>query len=203
MLNKCSIQYILRNDVPRAVIKLKVIIFFWSSSTPLICRSNFISLPTEKEKKNNGLRSQILWDYNYKATFAFVLGKINLFLAVNYMLEINIKLAAWNWLSLSAVREHCSESCVQVLLMLSDTWTELRTILMGFIISFFFRCGIARRVSTLSPPTLTISTTWSCGSTYPRTLQTGDNMVMLSFVHCHWLLSTEQFFFFLILKGTE
>lgn len=112
------------------------------------------------------------------------------------MLEINIKLAAWNWLSLSAVREHCSESCVQVLLMLSDTWTELRTILMGFIISFFFRCGIARRVSTLSPPTSTISTTWSCGSTYPRTLQTGDNMVMLSFVHCHWLLSTEQFFFF-------
>lgn len=30
--------------------------------------------------------------------FTFVLGKINLFLAVNYMLEINIKLAAWNGL---------------------------------------------------------------------------------------------------------
>lgn len=115
------------------------------------------------------------------------------------MLEINIKLADWNWLSLSAMREHCSESCVQVLLKLIDTWTELRTTFMRSFVSFFFRCGITRRGSILYPPTSIISTTWSYGSTYPLMLWTGDNMVMLFF----YAMSLTTFNITLFLKYCE
>lgn len=56
MLSKCLVQFISRKNVPHSVINLKVIIFFLIISMLLICRSNFISFPTEKEKKNDGLR---------------------------------------------------------------------------------------------------------------------------------------------------